>query len=71
MKRATIDKDRHVGDPKFVDVPVERLTSKAYGAAMADEIRAGRRADVPRFNGGARRARTRPTSPSSTPTATA
>ena len=30
MKRATIDKDAHVGDPKFVDVPVERLTSKAY-----------------------------------------
>ena len=53
MKRATIDKDRHVGDPKFVDVPVDRLTSKAYGAAMADEIRAGRRADVPRFNAGA------------------
>ena len=53
MKRATIDKDRHVGDPKFVDVPVERLTSKTYGAAMADEIRAGQRADVPRFNAGA------------------
>ena len=53
MKRATIDKDRHVGDPKFVDVPVDRLTSKTYGAAMADEIRAGRRADVPRFNAGA------------------
>ena len=52
MKRATIDKDRHVGDPKFVDVPVDRLTSKTYGAAMADEIRAGRRADVPRFDGG-------------------
>ena len=30
MKRATIDKDRHVGDPQFVDVPVERLTSKDY-----------------------------------------
>jgi gamma-glutamyltranspeptidase/glutathione hydrolase len=21
MKRATVDKDRHVGDPKFVDAP--------------------------------------------------
>jgi gamma-glutamyltranspeptidase/glutathione hydrolase len=53
MKRATIDKDRHVGDPRFVEVPVERLTGKPYAAEMAAEIRAGRKADVPRFNGGA------------------
>jgi len=53
MKRATIDKDAHVGDPKFVDVPVERLTSKAYAKSMADEIRAGVMAKVPRFNSGA------------------
>jgi len=53
MKRATIDKDRHIGDPKFVDVPLDRLIGKAYAAEMADEIRAGRKADVPRFNGGA------------------
>jgi len=25
MKIATVDKDRHVGDPRFVDVPLERL----------------------------------------------
>jgi gamma-glutamyltranspeptidase/glutathione hydrolase len=53
MKRATIDKDRHVGDPRFVDVPVERLIGKAYAAELAEEIRAGRKADVPRFNMGA------------------
>ena len=53
MKRATIDKDRHVGDPRFVEVPVERLTGKPYAAEMAAEIRAGQKADVPRFNGGA------------------
>jgi gamma-glutamyltranspeptidase/glutathione hydrolase len=52
MKRATIDKDRHVGDPKFVDVPVERLTGQAYATALAQEIRARRKADVPRFNAG-------------------
>jgi gamma-glutamyltranspeptidase/glutathione hydrolase len=52
MKRATIDQDAHVGDPKFVDVPVERLTSKAYAKAMADEIHAGVMAKVPRFNTG-------------------
>lgn len=53
MKRATIDKDAHVGDPKFVAVPVERLTSKDYASEMADEIRRGVKAHVPRFNSGA------------------
>jgi gamma-glutamyltranspeptidase/glutathione hydrolase len=52
MKRATVDKDRHVGDPRFVDVPLDRLTGKAYAAALAEEIRAGWKAEVPRFNQG-------------------
>jgi gamma-glutamyltranspeptidase/glutathione hydrolase len=52
MKRATIDKDRYVGDPRFVDVPVDRLTGKEYAAALAGEIRAGGKADVARFNAG-------------------
>ena len=50
MKRATIDKDRHVGDPRFVDVPLDRLTGKAYAAELAAEIRAGEKADVPRVS---------------------
>ena len=41
MKRATIDKDRHVGDPRFVEVSVERLTGREYAAGLAVEIRAG------------------------------
>jgi gamma-glutamyltranspeptidase/glutathione hydrolase len=53
MKRATIDKDRHVGDPNFVDVPLAKLTSKDYARAMADGIRRGEKASVPRFNSGA------------------
>jgi gamma-glutamyltranspeptidase/glutathione hydrolase len=53
MKRATIDKDAHVGDPKFVKVPVERLTSKDHAREMADEIKRGVKAHVPRFNSGA------------------
>ena len=53
MKRATIDKDAHVGDPKFVKVPVENLTSKTYAKEMADEIKGGVKAAVPRFNSGA------------------
>ena len=52
MKRATIDNDRYVGDPRCVDVPVERLTGKAYAASLAEEILRKEKADVPRFNAG-------------------
>lgn len=50
MKRATIDKDLHLGDPAFVDVPLERILSKAHAAAAASAIRAGEKLDVPRLN---------------------
>ncbi len=50
MKRATVDKDRHVGDPNFVDVPVEQLTHKVYASELAERIRRGERARVPRLN---------------------
>ncbi|MBK0328007.1 gamma-glutamyltransferase [Rhodobacteraceae bacterium F11138] len=49
MKRATIDKDRFVGDPRFVDVPLKRLTDKTYGESLAAEIRRGERATVQRL----------------------
>lgn len=49
MKRMTIDKDAFMGDPAYVDVPVERLLSKAHAAAQADSIRRGERADVKRL----------------------
>src|SRR3546814_12935125 len=49
MKRATVDKDRFVGDPAFVDVPLDRLTSKDYAAGLAEQIRRGERAEVPRL----------------------
>ena len=52
MKRATIDKDRHVGDPAFVEVPVPQLAAKDYAAGVAAAIGAGEKADVPRFNAG-------------------
>ncbi len=51
MKIATVDKDLHVGDPRFVDVPVDRLTSKAYAAEMAAKIKAGEKTHVPRLGG--------------------
>jgi gamma-glutamyltranspeptidase/glutathione hydrolase len=52
MKIATVDKDTRVGDPRFVDVPVAELTSKAYAASMAERIRRGEKTHVPRFNAG-------------------
>ncbi len=52
MKIATVDKDNHVGDPNFVDIPLERLTSKDYAAEMAARIKSGEKTHVPRFNPG-------------------
>ena len=51
MKRATRDKDLFVGDPAFIDVPVDRLTDKAYAAEMAAAIQAGEIAEVTRLKG--------------------
>lgn len=51
MKRMTADKDRHMGDPAYVDVPVERLTSKSYCAGLAAAIRRGERGHVARLDG--------------------
>lgn len=48
MKWMTIDKDAHMGDPDFVDVPLDMLLSPAYAADRAARIRAGERASVPR-----------------------
>lgn len=50
MKRMTIDKDQHMGDPAYVEVPVERLISKRYCAGLADAIRHGERARVKRLD---------------------
>lgn len=52
MKRATIDKDLHVADPAFVRVPSDKLISRDYATDMAEEIRRGVKAQVPRFNTG-------------------
>jgi gamma-glutamyltranspeptidase / glutathione hydrolase len=48
MRRAFTDRNRHLGDPGFVDNPVERLLSKAYAAELRKEI--GEQASVtPKF----------------------
>jgi len=49
MKIATVDKDKHLGDPRFVNVPVAHLTDKAYGKEMADRIKSGEKTHVPRL----------------------
>ena len=50
MKYATIDKDYGIGDPAFVDVPSNRILSKDYAAKLAECIKRGERAHVPRFD---------------------
>lgn len=38
MRRAYLDRARYVADTDFVDVPIERLTSKAYAAELRADI---------------------------------
>ena len=40
MRRAFLDRARYLGDPDFVQPPIERLTSKAYAARLRATIRA-------------------------------
>ena len=47
MRAATADKDAHVGDPAFVDIP-GHLTDKDYAAGVAQRIKAGERMRVTR-----------------------
>lgn len=49
MKVSTADKDAHVGDPAFYDVPLGRLTDKAYAREAAARIEAGEKHHVPRL----------------------
>jgi gamma-glutamyltranspeptidase / glutathione hydrolase len=41
MKRALVDKERHIGDPDFAPAPVDRLLSDAHAQAAAARIRSG------------------------------
>ena len=49
MKIGAVDRENHVGDPKFVKVPVELLASKEHAAKMAERIERGEKTHVPRF----------------------
>ncbi len=48
MKAATADKDAHIGDPAFVEIP-DHLIGKAHAAEIAARIRAGERMRVTRL----------------------
>ena len=52
MKYATIDKDTKVGDPAFVNVPIDELLSKDYSAGLAERIKRGETANVVRIEPG-------------------
>ena len=45
MKTAVRDRDESVGDPRFSDVPMEKLLSEAYLAECAAYIRSGQKVD--------------------------
>ncbi len=49
MRAATSDKELHVGDPNFVDVPIEHLIGKSHAAEVAARIKSGERMRVERF----------------------
>ena len=49
MKQATVDKEIFVGDPAFVDVPIEKLISKEYAAKVAKKIKLGHKINVDRI----------------------
>src|SRR6266536_676704 len=38
MRRAFVDRNRWLGDPDFVDMPIERLLSKSYAARLRAQI---------------------------------
>ena len=66
-QRAFIDRNEKLGDPAFVNVPLEQLTDKAYARnARARRSARSRRRRRRLFSGARARGRTRRTTPSST-----
>lgn len=53
MKYSTIDKDKFMGDPTFVDLPEEELLSKEYARVISEKIKSGEKVKIERMNTGA------------------
>ena len=49
MRRAFVDRNRYLGDPDVVTLPVERLLSKEYAASLRAEIDATHATPTPRM----------------------
>ncbi len=47
MRRGFIDRNRYLGDPAFVDMPLDRLLSKDYAAQLRREIQRDRATPTP------------------------
>src|SRR6266705_265150 len=52
MRRAFIDRNRWLGDPDFVSMPLERLLSKSYAARLRADIDPHRATPTPPFQSG-------------------
>jgi gamma-glutamyltranspeptidase/glutathione hydrolase len=52
FRRAFIDRNTLLGDPAFVEVPLERLTSKTYAASLRATIEEDRASPSPTFTAG-------------------
>jgi gamma-glutamyltranspeptidase/glutathione hydrolase len=53
MRRAFIDRNRYLGDPDFVQMPLERLLSKEYAATLRAQIDPRHATPTPAAAGGA------------------
>jgi gamma-glutamyltranspeptidase/glutathione hydrolase len=53
MRRAFMDRNRWLGDPDFVRMPLERLLSKSYAAQLRGAIAPDRATPTPPFESGA------------------
>ena len=67
-KLVMADRNAHLTDPEFHDVPIERLLSKDHAAALADRIRREHAADAPAATvpGAAERSTSRPSTATAT-----
>ena len=52
MRRAFIDRNQYLGDPAFVQMPLDRLLSKEYAAKLRSEIQPARATPTPPFVAG-------------------